>query len=390
MLLLSSWHIEFSRFARFYSAFQFLFLLFVYSLHEGYGAGKKGFRIVAFVLGLLSVSIDSYSIFLPLMLLSMIVLLDEADRKTTLSLIVQAGVLIAINLAYSLVNFDTLGVVDPLPRGFEYEKTSPYMNTSPIIFPGFGLLRSLTGSMLALAGYLLLLGGAGYLFRKSVRYCRNSWDGIALVLSLSLPLLHQYTLLVFLLIILLINKRTVWGIFQENALWLGIFWIGTGAYWGIANYTGNRDAVLHFLMGFPETCSIHPVQGNRSVARRIPSCHRDFGYGPQPVARTILGPKNPVQSCPNPIDDHACFLYFSNFHEIRLFLFPVGTPSGIRGSGKSRVVGGRKNCAIVGKTSGSSGFSDFAPRPVFVYGGLPVETDPRCLLHRIKFPDGEV
>jgi hypothetical protein len=198
------------------------------------------------------VSIDSYSIFLPLILLSMIVLLDEADRKTTLSLIVQAGVLIAINLAYSLVNFDTLGVVDPLPRGFEYEKTSPYMNTSPIIFPGFGLLRSLTGSMLALAGYLLLLGGAGYLFRKSVRYCRNSWDGIALVLSLSLPLLHQYTLLVFLLIILLINKRTVWGIFQENALWWGIFWIGTGAYWvGIANYTGNRDAVLHFLMGFP-------------------------------------------------------------------------------------------------------------------------------------------
>ena len=252
MLLLSSWHIEFSRFARFYSAFQFLFLLFVYSLHEGYWAGKKGFRILAFVLGLLSISIDGYSIFLPLILLFMIVLLDKVDRKTALSIILQAGVLIAINLAYSLLGFDTLGVVDPLPPGFVFEGTSPYLKGTPITLPIFGLLQGISGSMIAVLGYLLVLGGAGYLFRKGVRQCGNFWDGIALMVSLSLPLLHQYTLLVFLLIILLVNKRSAWPIFKENATLWGIYWIGTAAYWvAIAVSTGNLDKILFYMVGFP-------------------------------------------------------------------------------------------------------------------------------------------
>jgi hypothetical protein len=252
MLLLSSWHIEFSRFARFYTTFQFLFLLFIYSLQEGYGAGRRGYRILTFVLGLLSISIDGYSIFLPLILLFMIVLLDKVDRKTALSIIMQAFALIAINMGYSLVNFDTLGVVDSLPPGFVYEITSPYLKGPPIIYPSFGLLPSISGSTIAVLGYLLLLGGAGYLLRKSMRHCGNSWDGIALVLSLSLPLLHQYTLLVFLLAILLINKRSACRIFKENAPLWGIYWIGTAAYWmAIAGSSGNLDKILFFLLGFP-------------------------------------------------------------------------------------------------------------------------------------------
>jgi hypothetical protein len=252
MLLVSSWHIEFSRFARFYAPFQFLFLLFMHSLQEGYGAGKKGYRILAFVLGLLSVSIDRYSIFLPLILLSMVVLLDKVDRKTALSIILQASVLIAINLVYAFIDFDTLGVVNTLPPGFVFEKTSSYLKASPILLPDFGLFSGIPGSIFGVAGYLLLLCGAGYLLRKSVRHCGNSWDGIALMLSLSLPLLHQYTLLVFLLIILLINKRSVWGIFKENAPWWGIFWIGTAAYWvAIAGATGNLGKILFYAVGYP-------------------------------------------------------------------------------------------------------------------------------------------
>jgi hypothetical protein len=252
MLLLSSWHIEFSRFARFYAPFQFFFLLFIYSLQEGYGTGRKGYRILAFVVGLVSVSIDAYSIFLPLVLLFMIVMLDKVDRKTALSITIQAFALIAINLVYSHFNFDTFGVVDPLPPGFVFETTSPYLKRSPIIFPSFGLLRGISGSASAILGYLLLLGGAGYLFRKGVRHCGNYWDGIALTISLSFPLLHQYTLLVFLLVILLINKRSVWPIFKENAPLWGIFWIVTAAYWvAIAASTGNLDKILFYAAGFP-------------------------------------------------------------------------------------------------------------------------------------------
>ena len=36
IILLSSWHIEFSRFARFYAPFQFLFLLFLFLFYKGY------------------------------------------------------------------------------------------------------------------------------------------------------------------------------------------------------------------------------------------------------------------------------------------------------------------------------------------------------------------
>jgi len=252
MLLLSSWHIEFSRFARFYAPFQFVFLLFIYSLLEGYGTGRRGYRILAFFLGLLSVTIDSYSIFMPIIMLSMIFLLDEAKRKTTFSIMLQGGILIAINMAYESIGFENLGVVNPLPPGTILEQTSPYLITSPVIFPNFGLLRSVQGSSVAVVGYLLLLGGAGYLLRKSIRHCGKSWDVIALVLSLSLPLLHQYSLLVFLLTILLINRRSAWRLFKENRSLWGMYLIGTLAYWVvIANYTGNLDTVLHFLVGFP-------------------------------------------------------------------------------------------------------------------------------------------
>jgi hypothetical protein len=161
LLLLSSWHIEFSRFARFYAPFQFLFLLFIYSLVEGYGVGKKGYRILAFVLGLLSVSIDHYSIFLPLILLSVVVLLDNVERKTALSIVLQASVLIAINLLYTSIDFDTLGVVNTLPPGFVFEKPSPYLKRLQSA-SGLRLLRY--PDQFGVPGLLLL--GAGYLLRK--------------------------------------------------------------------------------------------------------------------------------------------------------------------------------------------------------------------------------
>jgi hypothetical protein len=252
MLLLSSWHIEFSRFARFYTPFQFLFLLFIYSLYEGYGTGRRGYCIFAFVLGLLSVAIDSYSIFLPLILLSMILLLDKVDGKTALSIFLQAGTLIAINLIYNSSNIGTIGVVSPLPPEMAFENTFSSPVTSTIIFPNFGLLRSIDGSAITIVGFLILLGAAGYMLRKSFRHCGNYWDAIVLILSLLLPLLHQYALLVLLSTILLINKRSAWRIFYENIPLWGIYWIGTVAYWvAIADSTGNFDKILHFMVGFP-------------------------------------------------------------------------------------------------------------------------------------------
>jgi hypothetical protein len=254
MLLLSSWHIEFSRFARFYAPFQFLFLLFIYSIHEGYrdGTGRRGYRILAFALGLLSITIDSYSIFLPLVLFSLIFLLDEIDWKTTLSIFLQAGILVVINLIYSGLDFGGPGLVNSLPPGTILEKTSPFLGSHPIVFPNFELFQSIGISTIAVVGYLTLLVGAGYLLRKCFRHIGNSWDGIALVLSLSLPLLHQYTLLAFLVALLLINKRSTWGIFKQNAPLWGIYWIGTAMYWAaIAATTGNLDKILFILMGFP-------------------------------------------------------------------------------------------------------------------------------------------
>ena len=50
IILLSSWHIEFSRFARFYMPFQFIFLAFVYSFFSGYFLNKKAHLKAAWVL----------------------------------------------------------------------------------------------------------------------------------------------------------------------------------------------------------------------------------------------------------------------------------------------------------------------------------------------------
>jgi hypothetical protein len=248
MLLLSSWHIEFSRFARFYAPFQFLFLLFVYSIHEGYVAGKRGYKILAFALGLFAVSIDNYSIFLPIVLLSMIFLLDEVDGKTALSIVILAGILVIINLVYMSLDLGTLGVVNTLPPGMVINKGTSF----PIIFPNLGLLGSIHGSTIALSGYLLLLGAAAYLLLKSFRHCGNHWEKIALVLSLSLPLLHQYVPLVFLSAILLINKRSAQAMFLENA-YSWVFYLGGSLlYWaGVAYLSANLDKILFFTVGYP-------------------------------------------------------------------------------------------------------------------------------------------
>jgi predicted membrane-bound mannosyltransferase len=55
ILLLSSWHIELSRFARMYMPFQFFFFLFLYSVHSGFRENAFRHRLAAWIVATLTV-----------------------------------------------------------------------------------------------------------------------------------------------------------------------------------------------------------------------------------------------------------------------------------------------------------------------------------------------
>jgi asparagine N-glycosylation enzyme membrane subunit Stt3 len=296
ILLVSSWHIEFSRFARFYAPFQFLFLLFVYSIYAGYidgGDRKNRYRILAFVLGLLAISMDKYSIFLPVVLFATIFLLDETDGRTAASLAIQSAALVSINVAYTFSDFRFIGIDQPeLPEGYIFE------GGAAVVLPGAGLLGFLRGSILSASGYILVLAAAAYLFHRQYRECGNLWDRIALLAVLVLPLFHLYGVLTFLLIVLLINKKTVRRTFLEHR-WAWILYLaGTFAYWACtASLSSNLDKILFFTVGYPplKTAIIVPFWENAPLLGAfliavivVATLHSLLGEQPLPQ-RFLLG-----------------------------------------------------------------------------------------------------
>jgi hypothetical protein len=251
LLLLSSWHIEFSRFGRFYTPFQFVFLAFVLAFTAVYWNGAGKHRSVPWILALISPFLYEGSIFLPLILLLVLLREERPVRKEALRLVASVPLLLAVNYLVNGIGFRSLGVIDPLPPDMVMQKAG-FLDSLPVVLPTTVLLRDVFTSVLPAMGYSAMVAAAAFVLSR--RECRegDGWTKTAHTLIVVLPLFHLYALLAFLLAILAANRdRLVRACLRSARYWVPyisltvIFWLAVIAA------TGHGSRVLHILVGYP-------------------------------------------------------------------------------------------------------------------------------------------
>jgi hypothetical protein len=216
ILVLSSWHIEFSRFSRMYSAFQFVFLAFLYFLYSGYWLKKRHHQIIAWALAFLAIFFYEGSVFLPFLLLLVLFLEDSLFVKKSQELIIVAGILLGLNYLAHGVGYRFLGVENAFPV-----ETSSLNKDGPLIFPRLGLFLAVWKSFPAVMSYLLLVGGAIFVFLKQIQGKRDFWTIALVSLTSIFPLMHQFGLLIFFLLLFFLARKNV----LENFIMNRRFWI---------------------------------------------------------------------------------------------------------------------------------------------------------------------
>jgi 4-amino-4-deoxy-L-arabinose transferase-like glycosyltransferase len=130
MLAVSSWEVEFSRFARMYSPFQFVTLLFLISLHRAYVLQKERWLYVPHVLVAVAALTHELGVLLaPLLFLPF---LFRTDRQGPLAdwRWIRFGLVSSLTAAavvtFTLFDFWNLGVRDPFPAGYVYPSSAQF------------------------------------------------------------------------------------------------------------------------------------------------------------------------------------------------------------------------------------------------------------------------
>jgi len=270
ILLLSSWQIEFARFARMYTAFQAATLLYLITLHWAYFEDRWERRYWPHLALLLCISTHSLSVllapalFLPLLLARGRARLDDAGKRIRFAL---AGLALSLLAAAPvLVKFRYLGVQQHLPEGFQWAASSQVLRGVSPLWHASGHSGA---QALALALVALLLGGALWTWKSgawlSARFREpRLWILVGMLVTAGL---HQFALcgLLFLLGALrfdLLKVRTLspaeWSLLAGSALlgavWIGVVGLRPEALEEVA--AGDRARALRLLFfGFPDLFS---------------------------------------------------------------------------------------------------------------------------------------
>lgn len=257
ILLLSSWHIELSRFARMYMPFQFLFFLFLYHVHSGFRENDSRQRIVAWVVAALSIVVYEGSVILALLLAALVLTGDAGKTNRNLGLFTALLLaLLALNLAANLPAFRSMGVSETGIGGLAIPQRSSALRDLPVVLPDLGWLSFACRSW-AGRGILLLLASAGaWLTTRSVRKYDGPFPKVLLLASLLpltlLPLVHQYGILAILGVLFAMNRRDILLTVRKDLLLWGIYVLVTFVFWMImAAQSGNLGRIRHFLVAYP-------------------------------------------------------------------------------------------------------------------------------------------
>lgn len=204
ILVLSSWQVEFSRFARMYAGFQLAFVGFVMALHAGHWqlglrtpaldpvtrASRRRARRAAAVLAVVSVFVHAGAIFLPPLMVTAGLSAERLTRRSLSWLVGIPAAVLALCVGIDGLDLRNLGIPDALPPG-----VLPYDAGPPVHLPDVRL-----GSLALAPGFTLGLAVAGTLgvraYRRTVREGddRPATHALSALLLLA-PLVHQIGLL---------------------------------------------------------------------------------------------------------------------------------------------------------------------------------------------------
>jgi hypothetical protein len=258
MLLLSSWHIEFSRFARMYMPFQLLFLLFLYFAHSGFRENVARHRMIAWAVAALAVLTYEGSIILVFLLAAFLLTGDAGKTPRELSRFTVAVILlILLNLAANLVDYRHMGVGDipPAASGGALPEAAG-TRVLPVVLPGTGLLAGAWSTGAGRATLVLLALAAAGLLVRAVRSAEGPLTRGILLLSVLpvsvLPLIHQYALLLLLAALYAMHREDVRAaVGKDLPLWGGYVFMTLLFWTGVAALSGNLDRFRHFFAGYP-------------------------------------------------------------------------------------------------------------------------------------------
>lgn len=251
LLLLSSWHIEFSRFARMYAPFQFFLFLFIYFLYSGYCENKERAKTFAWIVAFLSILFYEGSIFLPVFFVFVIATRDQGDIKHKMF---QAGgitLLLAANYIAHGFSYGNIGVSDPLPPEAA-SQWYPSDTDFPFDLPDIKLFLTLWKSPAYYVPFILfLVGGILILFRKLEKET-DRMNVLVLAVLLFLAMIHQFGLLVLTASLYFILRKDSLAEYLKSYRGVGVFFLGILIFWVcIAYFDGNIDKIKGYLVGYP-------------------------------------------------------------------------------------------------------------------------------------------
>lgn len=256
ILVLSSWHLEFSRFARFYSAFQFLFFVFLYYLYSGISNDNNRHRLTAIAVSFVAIFVFEAAIFLPFIFLTTYLFAENGiDRKSFLKLLYIFAILVAINLLANGGNYRNIGVANALPLDLAGKGPNSFLKNLPVNFPTGKLVAFVLNFPILIAVYGLLCCLGTYLaYHLLKREGPNGdfWASVCILGIAVLPLFHLFTVLGFVLILLFVNRIGLLNLYRRNMKFITLYVGSAFLFWVLViALSGNANKVMHYLVGYP-------------------------------------------------------------------------------------------------------------------------------------------
>jgi len=241
MLLFSSWHIEFSRFARMYGPFQFMFLLFIYFFYSGYWKENRKHQFVSWGLGFLLIFFHAASIFIPIIIVLALLKQKSPFSRIGIELIIVIAILLAFNLVIN--KFDWLNY---LLHGANYKDwivknrfppgiSPPTKGFGSIVLPRLDLFLIAWDSIYSTVVYILLALFGMFILYKQGGIKKEFWAVVITLLAVFLPLVHQFGILACLLFFFFLSQdKSLYFLEKNKRCYIAyvcvafVFWVTLG------------------------------------------------------------------------------------------------------------------------------------------------------------------
>jgi len=229
-LLLSSWHIEFSRFARMYAPFQFIFFAFLYTYYKGYWRNIRTYQKFSWMLAFISVFFYEGSIFLPAILFIAFIGDECGSLREKKQLGAATIALLLLNLFVIKTGFRNMGVTNALPPEIATQ-TAGILHSLPVVVPKLTYFIAFWEVPLFALLYLFILGIAFYLYFKGIYEKGVQWPNLISMILLALLIIHQFGLFFSFMLVLMITNIDVknkylrlWKIWSLLVIIFLLFW----------------------------------------------------------------------------------------------------------------------------------------------------------------------